>query len=246
MKFVVSISPKRVSRFLLFVVLGLTLANVIGLICRFTLKRPRLLEFLRLFDLDTEGNIPTWYSASALLFCAILLMIISFAKKGLHDRYVFHWRLLSGIFLLLSMDELVSLHERLIEPLQVTFGASGVFFFAWVIPGAIFVLAVLLTYLKFLIDLPARIRRLFLLAGTTYVSGTLFLEMLGAPIWQAYGGKNVLAVTLTTVEEFLEMVGVVIFVYALLTYLSLLAKEVQFCIEPMEASSSLPESQIRL
>ncbi len=237
----------QVTRFLLYVVCGLTLANIIGLICRFTLKRPRIIEFLRLFDLDTERNIPTWYSASALLFCAILLMIISFAKKGLHDRYVFHWRLLSGIFLFLSMDELVGLHERLIEPLQVTFRASGIFFFAWVIPGAAFVLIVLLTYLKFLTDLPARIRRLFLLAGTTYISGALLLEMLGAPIWAAYGGNNVAAVALTTVEEFLEMVGVVMFVYALLTYLSLLTKEVQFSIEPMEATSSLPEShQMRL
>ncbi|MDV2991298.1 MAG: hypothetical protein N4J56_000952 [Chroococcidiopsis sp. SAG 2025] len=88
---------------------------------------------------------------------------------------------LSVIFLFLAIDEFASLHEKLIEPIHSKLNTSG-FYFAWVIPGAAFTFVCLLIFTRFLGHLPTQTRRLFLLAGSLYVGGTLGMEMIGGTI----------------------------------------------------------------
>lgn len=120
----------------------------------------------------------------------------------------------------LSLDEFMSFHERLIEPLQNSLNTSGFLYYAWVIPGTIFVLIFLLAFLRFITTLPTKIKRLFIIAGTIYVSGAIGMEMLGGYYTNLYGEKNIIYAILTTIEEFLEMLGIVIFIYALMSYIS--------------------------
>jgi hypothetical protein len=112
----VHLSPRRTFRFLLLVVLGLILASLVGQFTKyFQVAYPLDYQFTRLFDVDGEQNIPSLYSASALLLCSILLATITYAKKLAGDAYVRHWGTLSIIFLFLSLDEALSLHEVLTE-----------------------------------------------------------------------------------------------------------------------------------
>src|SRR3990167_8888477 len=69
--------------------------------------------FVPLFDLNTEKNVPTWFSSALLLACAFVLWRIA-DKTALHKGPdVGHWRLLSLGFVVLSMDETATLHERI-------------------------------------------------------------------------------------------------------------------------------------
>ncbi|HEX6144165.1 MAG TPA: hypothetical protein VFZ01_15720, partial [Geminicoccaceae bacterium] len=86
-----------------------------------------------------------------------------------------------------------------------------------------------LIYLRFLLALPRRTQSLFLLAGALYLGGAIGIEMLAwhyryplhAPDptdWE--GSKDIVWALLSHLEEVLEMVGVAIFLYALLSYLA--------------------------
>lgn len=83
----------------------------------------------------------------------------------------------------------------------------------------IFVLVCLLSFVRFLAALPARIRRLILIAGTVYVGSALGVEMLDGYYAQMYSNDNMMYSILTTIEESMEMLGIIIFIYALLSYI---------------------------
>jgi hypothetical protein len=212
------VSPRRISRFIGLVILGLTTAS-------FLMKLVRCLSGIylsgyRLLDLDAEQTIPSWYSSSLLLLCAGLLALIAQAKNRNADPYRFHWSLLSIIFVGLSIDEAVSIHEEAIGPLRTMFNFSGLLYFNWVIPGMAFVGLFALLYLKFLFHLPATIRRLFFISAVVYVSGAIGLEMIGGMFWQETGPDTLLYQTTSTLEELFEMLGIDLFVYALMSYLA--------------------------
>ncbi len=119
------------------------------------------------------------------------------------------------------------------------FTPSGAISFFWVVPGAAFTLIVVLAYLRFLAQLPQTTRRLFLFAGALFVLGALGIEMLSAQVlsssegivsWVVSSGSMVdresasaiprLIVGLqTSIEEMFEMLGLTVFVYALLAYI---------------------------
>jgi hypothetical protein len=227
-----SIYSKKITRFFFFVVLGLTLVSLLGNFSRQFLGSSKLASGLKLlFDVDSESNLPTWYSSVALLLCGLLLAIIAALKKQEGDRFAFHWKVLSFIFLFLSLDEVVGIHELPIAPLRQALHASGFFYFAWVIPGAILVLFFVLAYLKFLAHLPAKTRYMFFLAGLVFVGGALGAETLSgyyADFYKNFGSEyseRTPYIIAVAIEEFCEMIGIVIFIQALLTYLSSYLKQ---------------------
>jgi hypothetical protein len=217
------ISPKKLALVFTLVVLSLILAHVGVQYLKFFQGHNYLLGFERQLNLDNENNLPTWYSSSALLLSAILLAVIGLANKREGNPYANQWLVLAAIFLYLSLDEAASLHEmagRLLKPmLQAAGYFHGFLYFTWVVFGAIFVLIVALAYLRFLAALPAKTRYLFLIAGTLYVGGALGIEILGARYTYFYGAENFTYTMFVTVEEGFEMLGVVVFLYALLSHL---------------------------
>lgn len=124
------------------------------------------------------------------------------------------------------------------EPLRNKLNVGGLLYFAWVIPGAIFVGACLLVYVKFLSDLPAKTRGMFLIAGTLYVGGAMGMELLGGYHTELYGLENMPYVLITTFEELLEMLGIAVFIYALLSYISSYMKGVLFKLQIVEDSEA--------
>lgn len=175
---------------------------------------------VRLAWVDGEANIPAWYSSSLLLLCALLLAAIAVAQKHQGGSHVVHWLVLSLIFAFLSLDETAQLHELSIRPLQDLFGLTGFLHYAWIIPAGLCVALFVLGYLSFLARLPARTRRLFLLAGAIFVGGAIGVEAVSGKHASLHGERNLTYHLIITVEELLEMAGVVIFIYALLDYIS--------------------------
>lgn len=215
----ITISPREVARGLLLVVVTLAFLSVAGQFSRHVLGHDVLLGFVRQFNLDAEGNVPTWFSSMTLLLSAVLLAAIARVKHLARAPYARHWGLLALIFVGLSMDEAAALHEMAIHPLRALLHARGALYFAWVVLGAAFVLAVGFGYLRFLLHLPPATRRGFIVAGGLFVGGALGMELAGGYVADYHGQGTPLYTAMTTVEECLEMLGIVVFIHALLSYL---------------------------
>ena len=192
-----------------------TTAQVIRLCCRM----PRTGVFAAL-DLDGEFSLPSLLSSAMLLAAAALLHVIARASAAEKAPFVRHWRGLSVIFVLLGLDDACSTHELLIRPMRGLFGASGIFHFAWLIPGLVFVAILCVLYLRFVLAQPRPIRDLFLLAATLFLSGAVGMEMVAGDCVSHCRCWTGLWLALTTVEETLEMAGVTVFLYALLRHIA--------------------------
>lgn len=224
MKVLISICPRKIAWVMALAALGLVLASIVGSIwTRMPVEGELLIEiresYVRLFYLDWEANVPTWFSSSQLLLCASLLAIIALAKKTNGDRYVVHWSALSMIFLYLSIDDAAVIHEMANKPLQSLRNVSGVFYDAWILPASACVFVFVLAYLRFLAHLPAQTRRLFVIAGAIFVGGAIGAEAVGAYHAHLHGEGTLTYAMIITVEEFLEMLGLVVFTYSLLDYM---------------------------
>ncbi|MBW4493952.1 MAG: hypothetical protein KME26_12870 [Oscillatoria princeps RMCB-10] len=226
MKFTLSVFPWRITKALTGAVLFFTSAGIAVQFAKYRLNYRA--EWLKLFNLDRELNYPSWYASFTLAFCSLLLAAIASAKKRDGDRYFRHWKNLSLIFLFLSVDEAMSIHELLISrELRHLLHAGGIFYYIWVIPATIFVAVVGLSYLKFLIHLPQQIRLLFMVAGGVYVGGALGMEMVSGYWTDFYGKNNLNYALITSAEECLEMAGVAVFIHALLSYMRLYMKDLE-------------------
>ncbi len=227
-------TPRKLALSLVGVVATLIALSMLVQIVHYVLGFEYQMGLVPLFYVDEEANIPTWYSSIALLYSSLLLATIGKVKWDQGDRFRWHWCVLSGIFLLLSIDEVSMLHEYPIDPLRNTLGAGGLLYFTWVIPGMIFVAAVGIGFLKFLIHLPARTRYLFLVAGAVFVGGAIGVEMLSGIEADARTQFSLTYALIVTVEEMMEMLGIVLFIYALSDYISRHIGElrVQFALKP--------------
>jgi hypothetical protein len=220
----IPVSAKRCAAVLGTITLLLVAASIGASVLSFaTIHDPFLSQvresLVRLAWVDGEANIPTWYSTSLLLVCAFLLATIATAHRADPNGQPVRWLILSLIFGFLSLDETAQLHELSIAPLHEWLGTSGYLYYAWVIPAAICVALFLVLYLSFLANLPERTRRLFLLAGAIFVGGALGIEAISAKQASLHGEHNLTYHLIITLEELLEMAGVIAFIYALLDYL---------------------------
>nr|WP_290228386.1 hypothetical protein [Trichocoleus desertorum] len=236
----ITISPKRVAAWLTLIVVALVLANSAVYFSAYVLGHGRLFGIARLFNLDYERNIPSWYASISLLACSVLLATIAKTQPKETRPKAGDWWTLSIIFLFLSIDELASIHELFINPVRNTLGTTGIFHYAWVIPYGGLVLLLGLRYVKFLAQLPARTRRSFVVSGAIYIGGALGMEMVGSWHVTLYGQQNLAYALIMSVEETLEMLGIVVFLHALLTYLKRYVTTIQISIGN-NASEVLPE-----
>jgi hypothetical protein len=117
---------------------------------------------------------------------------------------------------------MLTLHEQIISPLRGLLGTGGFFYYAWIIPAIVFLILFLIVYTKFLISLPTHIRIKFITAGLIYVIGAVGLEAIGGKIFTSYGANTLFYSLLTTVEEVLEIIGILLFIYVLLQYYQLI------------------------
>lgn len=179
-----------------------------------------VMNIMWVFGVNHEMSIPTWFSACLLLGCAVLLTLIALSKRARRDRFARHWTGLALIFFYLSADEGAALHETLTEPLRAALETTGVLYFAWVIAFLPVVAVVALAYLPFLRHLPVRVRNLFVLAGLLYVGGAIFIESLSANLWYLDAGSSTRYGAVGTLEELAEMLGAVVMLYTLLSYIA--------------------------
>ncbi len=214
----IKIHNKFIVSSLLKVFLILFLLNISVIAVRILTGHDVMMGVIPMFDFDRESNIPTLFSTLLLLSSSLLLYFVG--KIGKEVRVSpFFWYVLSVVFLFLAVDEFASIHERLTVPVRQVTGVSGALYFAWVIPYALFVLVIGAFSYKFLLGLTSKTRLLFIVAGSVYLSGAIGMEVIGGYISQEYGMDSLYYTMQYTIEESLEMLGIIIFNYSILDYL---------------------------
>ena len=209
-----TISPKAVltslssiagAFFVIFIILAISQAGLESLT-----KDP-----LVVFNVDAEVSIPTWYAQSLFLLATGLLFIIG--KIVNEDKK--YWYGLAALMLFVSIDEGSSIHELFITPIRELLNISeGPLYYAWVIVYGLVFACISLFFVRFFMRLPRKTRILFAASLALFLAGALGMEMIGGFVISQGYTVDWRYATAVGIEELLEMLGVTIFIYALLQY----------------------------
>lgn len=222
--FTITIVAKNIAKWLSICAATLVFLSIVVNTIKFTTGHGGLMGITALFDLWNEKNFPTLFSSIILLMASGILFAIYYSVKQQNKNYKNHWLALCLVFLFLSADEILELHEKLSAPVQKVscfFAGYG----AWVLPYIILTGIVVLIFLKFFIHFPSRYKKIGFISGFAYVLGAVGFEILEGYYFAASNmtvlelRNDFLFFVMVTIEETLEMGGVILFIYLLLTYI---------------------------
>ena len=176
-----------------------------------------------LFDLDSEGNIPAWFSSSQ-LFCVALTYWACALRKRRIDRPSPVFFVLAGLAAAyVSSDETAQIHERITAWVGKRYVdwvvpmAADNFFFVMVAVALLMVICQLLS--KDLLLLWSNHRRITLIAALGIVvglTGGMGVETLGYKLLNGQTDSLWYKIEVT-VEEFMEMFGASLVLFAALS-----------------------------
>jgi hypothetical protein len=96
---------------------------------------------------------------------------------------------------------------------------GGIFYFAWVIPGLLFIILLGLAYFRFFLDLAPRFKILFFSSVGLYFLGELGGEMMSGWFASKLGQKNFTYSAASNLEECIGLVGLSLLIFSLLKYI---------------------------
>lgn len=169
---------------------------------------------IRLFELDGEANIPTWFEATLFVLAAGLALMVS----GSVARRATAWRVLAAALVVMSCDEVSSIHETVGIWLSVAMSASKLYVYAWLIPGAVVAAALVWLTREAVRVLDRPVRRAVILGGLIFLTGAYGLEVVEAVVDAHVYGTWVFGL-IAGIEETLEMSGLIVLIYAFMRHL---------------------------
>jgi len=211
---------KQIITFLSLVAILLILANIIMLFIYFSVNNPDQFDFVQMVDLDQEANLPTLFSSILLLIAGFLFYLLAqVAKEKTKEQYKY-WLGLSFVFVFLGFDESATIHETLGDYTEKFVDTGGYLHYPWVLSYGLLLVILGFLYLRFFLRMEKKIFRSFMLAAFIFLSGAIGFELLGAKEAALHGTDTVLYCTLYTIEESLEMFGVIYLIRLLLNLLT--------------------------
>jgi hypothetical protein len=238
----ITISARKLAIFCFTVVGGLIAVDAAMNVLQFGMGHDHLFGLIHWFDLDSEQNIPTWYSVLQLAGCAGVLALIWTAKRRARETGAHYWAVLGAGFLFMSLDELGELHERLMGPISRMVNADGQIHdkSIWLLAAAPVVVLIGLYFVPFLRSIPHRHRIRFLAAGVIFLLGAMVFERVDDLYWVANGNRQDLTWSmLTTLEDSCEMFGVALFLFSLVRYVEETAGAIRFQLGESRAARSV-------
>ncbi len=214
-KYVSTFVPERVIKFLLMCIFGLLVLQLINLVLYHGFGYDRAMGYIPLTRMDGERNLPTLYSTLQLALCAALIFLVAKTQ----ENKKFHWYLLSFVFMFLTGDEYIGFHE-MVAVSRSTSNPELTAQFAWLIPYLLGVALFLVIFIPFLLSLPRRTAVLFCVAGGLFVGAAVGLEAVTGMMEEAgYSINDIRQRSVATLEEFLEMTSIALFIYSMLDML---------------------------
>lgn len=217
-----AVSSKKASQILFIITSLLIIASVAGQVMKYIFGHPTVYGLVDLFNVNREQNIPTLFSVLLLITSSVLLSLIFYLHRKQVAGLKMYWATLAIGFVYMAIDEFTQLHESVGISFIPLIGdhSHGFLYFSWVIPAMALMIFLAIFYTSFLFKLPKTTRINFIIAGIIYLTGLLGIEMLGGYYYELHAGENLTYSLITTLEESLEMLGLILFIRALLDYLS--------------------------
>lgn len=214
----VQLAPRAVGRLLTLIIGVLTFAHLAILWSRYYAGHDRLLGLAALFNLDREGNIPTYFSGLQLLFAGLFVASIALTLQRRRERGYRTWWVLAAVLTFMSIDEVSQIHENfymLVEKFPALTAVMGGR--AWVFVGLLIVAVVGAYFIPFLFRLPTKTRWGYIAAGGLFVIGAAGLEVVEALVRRSQGRGLAVALT-ATAQEVLEMASIAYFIVVTLRH----------------------------
>ena len=173
-----------------------------------------------MMDVDREMSVPSLFSVQLIFSLVLILSVITFYKYKLRDPFRIQWGILALGFLAMAFDEGASIHELIVTPLKHLLGNNLPDFltFVWVLPGMLIVLLLAVYYYKFFMSFSGHMKKWLLISGGTYLCGLLAMELVGGYILGIFGIRSLVYNIVVTIEESLEMAGLILAIYTFLDY----------------------------
>ena len=193
------VSPRRVLVGIVVVVGLLNIANAIAI------ASGADTEHTRYWLLALEWNPSSWFSSALLAVTAGTAFVVG------RDGDARRWNTVAALLLVMSIDEIATLHERMAAlPVVPGIGTRG-----WAGAGLVLVAIVGVRLVPWALTLDRALRRALVFGGVVFVAGAVGFEVLSGNR-AATVGQDGLHWVLATIEEDLELLGVVIVLRALL------------------------------
>ena len=210
------VSPRQICSFLVIIALSFFVLHCASeaLIHFAGVSEKFYQDFFDAINLDEEFNLTAIYSGLLLYASSFLLKEIAVSSQGSKRK---DWMLLSKVFLFLAFDEVFQVHELFVIPgLRQYLHPSLASI--WVIPYGILFALFSFKFIPFFLRLRNEVAVLSLISGGVYVSGAIALEALNS--WLVRTGQisrsSFYYELISGFEELFEMVGIIIFLYALM------------------------------
>lgn len=163
--------------------------------------------YLQVVRIDREvNNLPTWYSSSQLLLCA--LSVAAIGARTQRRRLAIRWWTLACLVLLMSIDESVRIHERLGALVRKLTGLD----LPWVVPAGLAVLVALIATGQVWATVARGDRIRFAQGAIVFIAGAVGMEVVHKLVLPAADGFVHFA--LLHAEEGLEMCGIALLLRA--------------------------------
>jgi hypothetical protein len=176
-----------------------------------------------LIDLDGEGNLPSWFSSFQLALITISFWVLSSRSRATQRPSRRFLRFCSSFFLLLAIDETAMLHERVTESLGSRYlDWVPAFLISHPFESAVCVLVIVAglvgvyPHLRALWLMSPRSAKIGMLGAGIYVLGAAVLESIGYKMLSSGATPTLYRVEVAT-EEFFEMLGASLILYAVLS-----------------------------
>ena len=228
------LSSRSIVNKLLIIACVLVAASMAGQIMKYVFGHPTVYGLVPLFNVSQEQNIPTLFSTLLLISCSLLLSLACYLDHKQAAGLKMFWATLAAGFVYMAIDEFAQLHENVGIKLKPLIGdySHGFLYFSWVIPAMALLIFLAVFYSSFLFRLPKKTRINFIIAGIVYLTGLLGIEMLGGYYHELHGRENLTYSLISTLEESLEMLGLILFIRALLDYFSAHFSELSINLKP--------------
>jgi hypothetical protein len=191
-------------------------------------------------DVNAEASIPTWYATVTLLACSLLLGVIAVSTRRQGRPFGLQWALLAAGFALLSLEEVIGVHSQATKVLRrLADDVDGpVLLVGLGVVGLVGLLVVVLLFARWFIALPRQWRIWFAVGSAIYLAGVFGSDAVGDYLAPAAGEASLPYILVLTLEEALEMTGVLIIIVALLEYVRTFVGPVTVAVRDPEGAAA--------
>ncbi len=162
-------------------------------------------DFISEFNFHGQPNISIYYNLLGLNAASFFLFVIAHFKKISKDKYWFHWAAMAWIVLVVSIDNLAIIRNKIVEYYQDSVNSAGSSPYGWMIAGILVAVVLIIFFFQFWLRLENKYRILFVTS--------IFIYFIGALI-KAYS-----LLPFTALEQVLHYGGVTLLLYSVLHYM---------------------------